>query len=122
MSPRLDNYLRTYRKQSGLTQTEVAFLLGRGNSAQVSRYEKQHHLPPLRTALACGRIFRVHLPELFAGIQESIDREIAERVEKLRGKLERGLDQDTKNLLIERKLAWLNEQHGQGLSSEDTTL
>src|SRR5947208_11233269 len=82
-SPRLDNYLRTYRKRSGLTQSEVAFLLGCKTSAQVSRYEKQHHLPPLRTALACGTIFRVHLPELFAGIQESVDQEIAERIVKL---------------------------------------
>src|SRR2546421_227517 len=51
-SPRLENYLRTYRKRSGLTQREVAFLLGSKNGAQLSRYEKQRRLPPLRTALA----------------------------------------------------------------------
>ncbi len=118
----LDNYLRTYRKRSGLTQTEVAFLLGCGNGAQVSRYEKQHHLPPLRTALACGTIFRVHLPELFAGIQEAVDQEIAGRVETLRGELEHGRNQPKKSLLAERKLAWLNEHHGRVQSSEDIPL
>ena len=46
MIHKLENYLRTYRKKSGLTQREVAFLLGCQNGAQVSRYEKRRRLPP----------------------------------------------------------------------------
>src|SRR5437879_2031593 len=56
---KLENYLRTYRKRSGLTQREVAFLVGCRNGAQVSRYEKRRRLPPLRTALACEAAFGV---------------------------------------------------------------
>src|SRR5437660_10555182 len=67
-SHRLQNYLRTYRRKSGLTQQEVAFLLGRKNGAQLSRYEKRQHLPPLRTALACEAIFHVPVAELFGGV------------------------------------------------------
>ena len=54
---KLENYVRTYRKRSGLTQREVAFLVGCRNGAQVSRYEKRRRLPPLRTALACEAAF-----------------------------------------------------------------
>src|SRR2546429_9576493 len=64
---KLENYLRTYRKRSGLTQREVAFLVGCRNGAQVSRYEKRRRLPPLRTALACEAAFGVPVAELFAG-------------------------------------------------------
>ncbi len=37
-SHKLANYLRAYRKRSGLSQSEVAYLLGCKNGAQVSRY------------------------------------------------------------------------------------
>src|SRR3989442_14407584 len=67
---KLENYLRTYRKRSGLTQREVAFLVGCRNGAQVSRYEKRRRLPPLRTALACEAAFGVPVSELFAGLRD----------------------------------------------------
>ncbi len=68
MEPRtLPNYLRTYRKKAGLTQQDFAFLLGISNGAQVSRYEKGHHLPPLRTALTCEAVLGTPVSELFAG-------------------------------------------------------
>ena len=45
---KLENYLRTYRKRSGLTQREVAFLVGCRNGAQVSRYERRREAAPAR--------------------------------------------------------------------------
>src|SRR5438309_12044963 len=82
-SHQLENYLKTFRRKSGLTQREVAFLLGWKNGAQLSRYEKRHTLPPLRTALAFEAIFKVPLAELFSGLRESVGRETSERIEKL---------------------------------------
>src|SRR5882757_9428464 len=87
-SSSINNYLRTYRKRSGLTQSEVAFLLGCKDAGQVSRYERRHRLPTLRTALACASILRVPLETLFAGVQREVDREAARRVAKLRLDLE----------------------------------
>ena len=87
-TPRLENYLRTYRKQSGLTQGEVGFLLGRENGAQVSRYEKRHRLPPLETALACEEIFGVPVSELFAGVRQAVGRDIHKRRVALRASLQ----------------------------------
>jgi transcriptional regulator with XRE-family HTH domain len=111
-SPSIDNYLRTYRKRSGLSQREVAFLLGCKDAGQVSRYERRHRLPALRTALACAAILRVPLAELFAGIQKEVDREAAHRVAKLRANLENKASQRPDAKLIGKKLLWLANAHG----------
>src|SRR6266571_3208293 len=85
---KLENYLRTYRKRSGLTQRDVAFLVGCRNGAQVSRYEKRWRLPPLRTALALEAAFGVPVSELFAGLREVAGNSVGARVLALRSKLE----------------------------------
>ena len=85
---KLENYLRTYRKRSGLTQREVAFLVGCRNGAQVSRYEKRRRLPPLRTALACEAAFGVPVSVLFAGLREVAGQAVGERLLALKSKLE----------------------------------
>jgi transcriptional regulator with XRE-family HTH domain len=85
---KLENYLRAYRKRSGLTQRDVAFLLGCQSGTQVSRYEKRHRVPPLETALACEAVFGVPMSELFAGIRDRAARRIGKRFLELRSKLQ----------------------------------
>ena len=77
MTYKLENYLRTYRKKSGLTQREVAFLPGCQNGAQVSRYEKRRRLPPLRTAWAYEAALGIPISQLFAGIYEEVSKEMS---------------------------------------------
>src|ERR1039458_9645095 len=89
----LPNYLRTNRKRLALTQQEVAFLLGfRGLSrgAKVCRDEKFAHEPNLRTALAYEAIYRKPMGELFAGLYECIEREVAGRAKLLTFRKDRG--------------------------------
>ena len=105
---RLDNYLRTYRKQSGLTQGEVAFLLGWENSAQVSRYEKRRRLPPIDTALACEAIFGVPISELFAGVRDSSSHEVRKRMLLLRSRLQGANAKGSEALVLAHKLRWLD--------------
>src|ERR1700724_2657954 len=108
-SSSINNYLRTYRKRSGLTQGEVAFLLGCKDAGQVSRYERRHRLPTLRTALACASILRVPLETLFAGVQREVDREASERLAKLRLNLETRTAQGRSAKPISKKLRWLTQ-------------
>lgn len=68
----LQNYLRMYRKRAGLSQDEVAFLLGVKSGAKVSRYERRRRVPPLETALAYEAIFRIPVRELFLGTYEQV--------------------------------------------------
>ena len=109
MLARLNNYLRSYRRRSGLSQSEVAFLLGTHNGAHVSRYEKGHHLPPLRTALAYRTIFGVSLLELFSGIKLGIEKEVLPHIEELRTELEKRRKEHRATAGDLRKLRWLDE-------------
>jgi len=68
--------LRSYRKQSGLSQREAIFLLGVKYGGKVSRYENQHRIPPLRTALAYSTILDVPLPKLFPHLQQEVQKEV----------------------------------------------
>jgi transcriptional regulator with XRE-family HTH domain len=107
---KLENYLRTYRKKSGLRQREVAFLLGCQNGAQVSRYERRRRLPPLGTALAWEAIFGVPVSELFAGLRENIGEDIKKRLLELRSKLEKGGMKGNELYLAAQKSRWLNRR------------
>ena len=108
---KLENYLRTYRKRSGLTQREVAFLVGCRNGAQVSRYEKRRRLPPLRTALACEAAFGVPVSALFAGLRDVAGKAVGERLGALKSKLETSPAQGRDARLAALKLRWLVERH-----------
>src|SRR2546428_13274423 len=86
-SHRLPNYLKTHRKRAGLSQDEVAFLLGCRSGAKVSRYERLARRPRLETAFAYEAVFGVPARELFAGAYEKVEEEIRKRALGLAGKL-----------------------------------
>jgi transcriptional regulator with XRE-family HTH domain len=84
--PSLPNYLRTHRKQSSLSQEEVAFLLGiKGvdKGGKVSRDESDCRKPTLETALAYEAIYGRPIRELFAGLYEQMAQDVASRAKIL---------------------------------------
>jgi transcriptional regulator with XRE-family HTH domain len=105
MSCRLQNYLRTERKRAGLSQAELAFLLGCGSGSKVSRYERFRREPGLKAALACEALFGVPTRELFAGLYDSVERDVRRRAQLLTRHLA-GLDG---RLATSRKLALLGK-------------
>src|SRR5438128_3811735 len=84
---RLNNYLKTHRKHSGLSQSEVSFLVRLKNKAELSRYERNVRAPSLRTALACQELYGVTVSELFAGLNDSVAGDTRGRMKKLRARL-----------------------------------
>ena len=82
-SPQLPNYLRANRKRLALSQDEVAFLLGTKSGAKVSRYEHFVRVPGLETALAYEVIFKRPVSELFGGLYQKVEQEVAERAKIL---------------------------------------
>jgi transcriptional regulator with XRE-family HTH domain len=86
-SPKLPNYLRTYRKRIGLSQEDLAFLLGCRSGAKVCRYERFSRVPTLRVALAYEVIFRAPARDLFGGLQQKVEQEVSIRAEFLARKL-----------------------------------
>jgi transcriptional regulator with XRE-family HTH domain len=65
---KLPNYLRLHRKRLGLTQSEMAFLLGFKSSARISRYERFRRQPDFDTALRYKATFGVGIGTLFPGL------------------------------------------------------
>ena len=87
MAHRLPNYLRTHRKRAGLSQEEVAFLLGCQDGHKASRYELRKRKPNLETVLAYELIFGAPARELFAGVFEDVAVAMRKRADILASKL-----------------------------------
>ena len=90
MSHPLPSYLRTYRKRSGLTQEEIAFLLDTQNGATLSRYERLSSTPSLETALALEAVFGVPARELFRGVFAEVETSVIQRARLLSEQLNAG--------------------------------
>lgn len=107
---KLDNYLRTYRKNRGFSQREVAFLLSCHSGTKVSRYERSKRLPPLETIFAYEVILGMPARELFAGISERAERRALHRVRLLARRLAR----KTSDPVLTRKMEFLRTvaKHG----------
>jgi transcriptional regulator with XRE-family HTH domain len=88
-SNHLPNYLRAHRKRTGLSQAEVAFLLGCRSGAKVSKYERFHREPTLKTALAYEALFETPVRELFRGVGDDAERETLRRARHLARRLRR---------------------------------
>ncbi len=82
----LSNYLRTHRKRLALSQEEVAFLLGVNGlekAINVCRHENDAREPSLQSALAYEAIYGRPVRELFAGLYEQAEQNVAERARLL---------------------------------------
>jgi len=106
-SRRLSNYLRAYRKRAGLTQRDVALLLGNSDGAQLSRYEKQHRIPPLETAIAFEVIYKAPVAELFAGLHDSVAAAVRKRTHEFALKCQ---EESVSDNITSSKLRWLAER------------
>jgi transcriptional regulator with XRE-family HTH domain len=90
MSSRLPKYLKSYRKRSGLSQDEVAFLLGCASGAKVSRYERFARQPNWETVAACEVVFRAPMRDLLAGGYQKVEETVHQRAQILAEKLNAG--------------------------------
>lgn len=80
MTSSLSNYLRTYRKRSGLTQEELARLFGCQSGQIVSRYEHNVREPNLRAIFAFQIVFGITADKLFPRIYAQAENLARKRV------------------------------------------
>ncbi len=85
---RLQHYLRTHRRRHGLSQSEIAQLLGASSAGKVSRYESFRRRPSVATTFAYEIIFNMPASELFAGAYESVRSDVRERALRMIKSLE----------------------------------
>ena len=84
MSKKLLCYLRTYRKRAGLTQMQLARLLGLRQDTAISKMERRQRKPSLDIAFGCQVIFKVPASKIFPGVLEEVDAQITRRLRQHR--------------------------------------
>lgn len=82
-SSQLPNYVRLHRKSLGLSQDDVAFLLGGQSGSKVCRYEQFIRSPGLETVFAFEAVFGKPASEIFRGLYHAIEKEVAIRARTL---------------------------------------
>src|ERR1035441_6564023 len=108
----LNNYLKTYRKRSGLSQRELGQLVGYKNQGQVSRHEQSKTSPPLVIALAYEVIFRAPVATLFLGTRDAVKATIEKRLAGVEKDLQSRSAKEPDAGSIARRLEWLTERRG----------
>ena len=72
--------LRTLRKKSGLSQIQLARILGFESAIPVAQHERSQAVPNLLTALAYEVIFQTPISAQFRGLYTSVEVAIEERL------------------------------------------
>ena len=107
MIQRLPQYLREERRRAGLSQAEVAYLVGAEQRTKISRWERGKHLPTLRTALAYEALLGVPVarlfPAAFTAVRRGLVRRARQRSMKIRMvSLDRGTNERSQDHTLHR--------------------
>lgn len=82
------NYLRSFRKKLGMTQRELAALLGRSTSCRVSLLENGKAEPTVGEIFFLSRIFQWPLEGLFPQWSNEMEESFQTRMTKLMNRLQ----------------------------------
>ncbi|HEY2091298.1 MAG TPA: helix-turn-helix transcriptional regulator [Thermoanaerobaculia bacterium] len=83
MPRKLIHYLRNERKRLGLTQADIAALLGMQWKTRVSKYERGEAQPSLDLGLAYQQIYGKPISEIFVGRDATIRTAVRARARHL---------------------------------------
>ena len=105
MSRRSPHCLRSKRKENGLTQEEVAFLLGTNTGTQVSQYEGLRRQPGIETMLAYQAIFGEPVEKLSPVLNEKVVEKTKDRAQALLEQLDDREANERKRQLLKSIIA-----------------
>ena len=108
--PRNANHLRTFRKRSGLSQDEIAEIVGWRGGQALSSHEWGEYELSLRKALALEVLFREPLSRLFPEVHNAVERETESQIGKLERKLQQRSLQGYEAAVNAKKLVWLTQR------------
>ena len=77
------NYLRTYRKQTAIKQTDIAFLLDIKNNSSLAKCENGTSSPPLKTILMYHLLFDTPVLAFFSNQRELLRETALTKIEAL---------------------------------------
>lgn len=102
--------LRTQRKRSGLSQREVANLLGFETAVPVFRHECSRTFPDLWAAIGYEIIFGVPISSQFPSLYRSVEPLVEKRILELKARLEAQSGKGRSAARIARKLEFFWER------------
>ena len=117
MKAKLKSYVRSYRRRWGLSQSELAHLVGLKSGTTISRIERHIQKPTLLVALACHAIFGIPPAELFPAVFVEIEEDVMRRAYGLYEQLQGSKSSATKTKLdcLEVALARAKARNSKGL-------
>jgi transcriptional regulator with XRE-family HTH domain len=103
-------YLRFLRRKSGLSQSELARILGTVTGGQISRHERSVSPPTLIAAFGYQVVFRRPASEIFPGLFHTIEAGVVERLEAYEAALGESKAKGRAAAPVARRLEWLHER------------
>ena len=103
----LASYLRTHRRKSGLTQHELARILGYAHGGPVSRHELATDIPSFSAGLGYQAVFRISVSDMFPGMYQAIESTIESRLAEFERELTGRNATSADAKVIAQKLEWL---------------
>lgn len=110
MKPEMASRVRVHRRKSGLSQTELAAILGTLGPVGISRHERSATLPKFLVAVGYEIVFRAPIADLFPGVYETLRLEIESRLVDFERQLHQSAAKGRQAALIAHKLEWLCER------------
>lgn len=77
------NYLRSCRKQAGLSQNDVSFLINKPSVSTVSKMEDDLMIPDIKTAFSFSLLYRKKLCEIFPKFHEDCSLSLVRKIDCL---------------------------------------
>lgn len=108
---RFANFLRSHRKRSGLSQKELARLVGYPDETAVSRHEQLRVTPSLDVALRYQAVFRVEISVLFPAAYGAACEIVEASIEELKDELHNSSAKGRAAAMVARKIEWMWKRH-----------
>ena len=109
-SSSVGTYLRFLRRRSGLSQRELAQILGNVSATQVSRHERSVTPPALPTAFGYQAVFQKPASDIFPGLYHTVEAGVDQRLAAFESELGNSTAKGRSALPVARQLEWLCER------------
>ncbi len=107
MAPSVATRLHAQRRNSGLTQREVANIVGLESDTQIFRHENKPAIPPLLIAIGYEILYQKPLSELFPGLYDTVRQSVEANVAELEKRLQQSTAKGRQAELVAHKLEWI---------------
>jgi DNA-binding XRE family transcriptional regulator len=103
--PHLASRVRSHRKRAGLSQKDLARIVGLAE-ARISRHERFGILPPLAVALSYEAVFGVAARDLYPRLYEDVSQRVEAELTAMETELQEMSAKGRQASSVARKLEW----------------